>query len=139
MPKNTTLVLNQSQVKKIIPLSAMKKVIARVEKAFLSYTRGKEELDPAILKKGKVVIDDWAQASHSGEINAPLRKGIIKKKDIYASLGEIVSGRRRGRVNDKEITVFDSTGLAIQDLFVAELVYQLTKKKKLGKKIDLIH
>ncbi|MFH1462445.1 MAG: alanine dehydrogenase [bacterium] len=99
---------------------------------------GKEELEPAILKKGKIVIDDWAQASHSGEINVPLRKGIINKKDIYSSLGEIVSGKKPGRENDREITIFDSTGLAIQDLFTAEFVFREAKSKKIGREINLL-
>ena len=88
----------------------------------------KEELDPEILRKGKIVIDDWAQASHSGEINVPLKKGIISKKNIYAYLGEIVAKKKPGRKNDKEITIFDSTGLAIQDLYTADLVYKKVKK-----------
>lgn len=96
---------------------------------------GKEELDPRILKEAKIVIDDWHQAICCGEVNVPLSKGIIQKKDIYASLGEIVSGKKPGRKNDKEITVFDSTGLAIQDLFTANLVFK--KAKKLGKEIKL--
>lgn len=100
--------------------------------------KNKEELDPAILKKAKIIIDDWAQASHSGEINVPLRKGIITKRNIYASLGQIVSGQKIGRTNDREITIFDSTGLAIQDLFTAELVYRMAKKKNVGRKIDLL-
>ena len=88
----------------------------------------KEELDPEILKKGKIVIDDWAQASHSGEINVPLKKGIISKKNMYACLGEIVAKKKIGRENDREITIFDSTGLAIQDLYTADLVYKKAKK-----------
>jgi len=96
---------------------------------------GKEELDPNILKDAKIVVDNWEQASHSGEINVPLAKGVIKKEDVYAELGEIVSGKKPGRQNDKEITVFDSTGLAVQDLFTANLVYK--KAKKLGKELKL--
>ena len=77
---------------------------------------GKEELDPAILQAAKVVVDDWAQASHSGEINVPLAQGILKPEQIYGSLGEIAAGKKPGRVHPEEITVFDSTGLIIQDL-----------------------
>lgn len=100
--------------------------------------QGKEELEPGILKKAKIVIDDWAQASHSGEINVSLSKGIIKRKDIYSSLGEIVSGKKLGRIKDNEITIFDSTGLAIQDLFTANFVYKKAKNKKIGKEINLL-
>ncbi|MBI2450420.1 MAG: ornithine cyclodeaminase family protein [Candidatus Nealsonbacteria bacterium] len=85
---------------------------------------GKEELDPEIVKRAKIVIDNWAQASHSGEINIPLKKGIIKKENIYAELGDIVAGKIAGRTDEKEITVFDSTGLAFQDLYTANLVYK---------------
>ncbi len=98
---------------------------------------GKEELDPQILRKGKIVIDDWAQASHSGEINVPLKKGIIQEKNIYASLGEIVTKKKLGRQNTQEITIFDSTGLAIQDLYTASLVYRKAIKKGAGKQISL--
>ena len=98
---------------------------------------GKEELDPQILKKGKIVIDDWTQASHAGEINVPLKKGIIQKKDIYASLGEIVAKKKLGRKNAQEITIFDSTGLAIQDLYAANLVYWKAKRERVGKQISL--
>ena len=100
---------------------------------------GKEELEPDILKRAKVVVDSWEQASHSGEINVPVSKGIITKKDIIASLGEVVSGRKQGRKNDKEITLFDSTGLAIQDLYVANLVYKLARVRKVGKVINIFN
>jgi len=94
---------------------------------------GKEELDPSILKEARIFIDDWAQASHSGEINVPLQKGIIKKRDIAGSLGDVIAGKKKGRLNDSQITVFDSTGLAVQDLYVAHLVYQKARKTYKGR------
>jgi len=100
--------------------------------------KGKQELDPRILKRSKVVVDDWAQASHSGEINVPLRKKLLSQNNINANLGEIVCGKKRGRVNDREITVFDSTGLAIQDTAVADLIYKTARKKKIGRWIQMI-
>ena len=99
--------------------------------------KNKEELEPRILKDGKIVIDSWQQASHSGEINVPLTKGIISKKDIYAILGEIVAKKKKGRKSDKEITIFDSTGLAIQDLYTADLVFKIAKKKRIGKETKI--
>lgn len=99
---------------------------------------GKEELDPEILKRAKIFVDNWEQASHSGEINVPLKKGIIKKENISGEIGEVVSGRKEGRKGKEEITIFDSTGLAIQDLYTANLVYKLAKRKKLGKVIKII-
>lgn len=98
---------------------------------------GKEELDPTILKNGTIVIDDWEQASHSGEINVPISQGLITRRNIYASLGEIVAGKKKLARNPKKVTIFDSTGLAIQDAAVAHLVYQTAKRKKIGRPIHL--
>lgn len=99
---------------------------------------GKQELEPEILKKAKIIVDNWEQASHSGEINVPLSRGIIKKENIFGELGEIVAGQKTGRENDKEITIFDSTGLAIQDLYTANLAYKIAKKEKIGREIKII-
>lgn len=100
--------------------------------------KGKEELDPEILKRAKIVVDCLEQAAHSGEINVPLEKGIIKKEDIFAELGEVVSGKKPGRTKEDEITIFDSTGLAIQDLYTGALIYKIAKRKKLGLEIEII-
>jgi alanine dehydrogenase len=100
--------------------------------------KGKEEIDPKILCKAKIVVDDWEQASHSGEINIPVAKGILKKEDIHATLGEICAGLKKGRVSDEEITLFDSTGLAIQDVATANLIYKKAKEKGIGQKIKFV-
>jgi len=99
---------------------------------------GKQELDPTILRVAKVVIDDWAQASHSGEINVPLSKGEITPEMIYGSLGEIVAGKKPGRENPEEITVFDSTGLIIQDLALGYAIYLKARKLGLGEEKDFL-
>jgi alanine dehydrogenase len=99
---------------------------------------GKEELDPALLKRAKVVIDDWAQASHSGEINVPLKKGQFRKEDVHAEIGQVVANLRPGRTADQDITIFDSTGLGVQDLVTAARIYKIAKTKKLGKFFDLV-
>ena len=91
---------------------------------------GKQEINPRILKQAKVVIDAWTQASHSGEINVPLRKRQFSKKDVYAELAEIAAKKKKGRTSSKEITLFDSTGLAIQDVSCAYVVYNELKDKK---------
>jgi alanine dehydrogenase len=99
---------------------------------------GKQELETALTKSCKIVIDEWQQASHSGEINVSIAKGKLNKKDIHAELGEIVAGKKKGRTSDNEITLFDSTGLAIQDVSTAFVVYQaLMKKRKKPKQIKL--
>lgn len=93
---------------------------------------GKQELDPNILKAARVVVDDWVQASHSGEINVPLSRGELTPTDIYGSLGEVVARKKPGRQNADEITVFDSTGLVIQDLSLGYAVYLKARERGLG-------
>jgi alanine dehydrogenase len=90
---------------------------------------GKQELSAEILKQATVVIDDWEQASHCGEINVALSKGDISKEDIHASLGEIVTGKKPAREYAEQITVFDSTGLAIQDISSAAEIFRRLKPK----------
>lgn len=81
---------------------------------------GKQELDPGILQHARVFVDDPAQAIHSGEINVPITKGLFSPERIEGTLGEVVLGRKK-RAGTDETTIFDSTGLAIQDLAIAEI------------------
>lgn len=99
---------------------------------------GKQELDPAILQEAKIVVDDWAQAKHSGEINVPLALGLLRPEQIHGTLGEVVTGKKPGRETSSEITVFDSTGLIIQDLALALAVYRRAREQKIGENIDFI-
>lgn len=91
--------------------------------------KGKQELEGELLRNAKVIVDDIEQASHSGEINVPLSQGLMKVEEIHSTLGEVVANVKRGRENNQEITIFDSTGLAIQDIICARLVYEKAKEK----------
>ncbi|MDY6879375.1 MAG: hypothetical protein V2J25_14530 [Desulfatiglans sp.] len=97
---------------------------------------GKQEVSPKVLKQAKIFVDDWVQASHSGEINVPLNKRQITRTDVYGELAEVVIGEKKGRASDSEITLFDSTGLAIQDIACAAMVYKTVKKEGRLKKVD---
>jgi len=90
----------------------------------------KQELESDLVASTKVIVDSIDQASHSGEINVPLSEGRLKVEDIYGTLGEVVAKMKQGRENDKEITIFDSTGLSIQDIACAKLVYEKAREKK---------
>lgn len=92
---------------------------------------GKEELDPAILERAMVIVDDPVQAIHSGEINVPIREGIFTPGEISGTLGEVVLGRKK-RTGSGQITIFDSTGLAIQDLAVASIAMKNAQFVELG-------
>ncbi|MCE8423747.1 MAG: alanine dehydrogenase [Candidatus Methanoperedens sp.] len=97
---------------------------------------GKEELDPLILKRARIIVDDIPQASHSGEVNVPISKKVMTVKDIAGELGEVIIGKKKGRTKDSDITVFDSTGLAIQDVATADMVYKKALKANLGMKLQ---
>ena len=103
-----------------------------------SHTPTTRELDSTIIKRAKVVVDSYeACLREAGDILIPINEGIITKDHIYAELSEIVTGKKPGRVNDEEITVFKSVGLAIQDASTALKAYQLALKKGVGKKVEL--
>ncbi len=89
--------------------------------------KGKQELHPGLLLRSKVVVDEREQAWHSGEINVPVARGLFKKKHLYAELSDVVAGKKKGRASAEETTVFDSTGLAVLDIFFAAYVYEKTK------------
>ncbi len=99
---------------------------------------GKHELHDEILLDAKLVIDDYEQTTHSGEINVPYRDGRLTDGDIDAELGEIVVGERPGRTPDDGISVFDSTGLAIQDVAAAHVVYTNADRADNGTPFDLL-
>lgn len=95
---------------------------------------GKQELDPAILRASRLYVDDWEQASHSGEINVPLATGDLSADQVIGSLGALLDGAIEGRRTDADVTVFDSTGLAIQDAAVGRLVYERALEAGIGKR-----
>jgi len=99
---------------------------------------GKQEVDPRVLLRAKLVVDDVEQAVHGGEPNVPIAQGLMSRDRIYAELGEIVAGLKPGRAASDEVTVFSSTGLAVQDAAVAKLAYEKALKAGLGSFIDLL-
>jgi alanine dehydrogenase len=99
---------------------------------------GKQEHEGRTLLDAKLVIDDFAQTTHSGEVNVPWNAGVIDEDDIYGELGEIVVGNRPGREPEDGITLFDSTGLAIQDVAAAHVVYEHAQENDNGYPFELV-
>jgi alanine dehydrogenase len=99
---------------------------------------GKHELADDLLLDAKIVIDDHDQCTHSGEINVPYAAGILTDDDIHAELGAVVTGAAAGRTDADGITVFDSTGLAIQDVAAARIVYERAVENGDGTTFDLL-
>ncbi|MBA7617701.1 Delta(1)-pyrroline-2-carboxylate reductase [subsurface metagenome] len=89
---------------------------------------GKEELEPSILKEAIVIVDDLRQTSVAGEINVPITQRLFTVEEVYGTLGEIIAGKKQGRRDNNVITLFDSTGVAIEDVAVARLVYEKARQ-----------
>ena len=99
---------------------------------------GKHEHGDETLLDATVVIDDYDQCTHSGEINVPWGEGMLGDTDIYGELGEIVTGEKPGREPGDGITLFDSTGLAIQDVATAHVVYEHADENDNGYPFGLV-
>jgi ornithine cyclodeaminase/alanine dehydrogenase-like protein (mu-crystallin family) len=79
---------------------------------------GKSEIAPAELARTRIFCDDWEQASHSGDLSTALDAGVVDRAAV-TELGAVLAGDAPGRPGPEAVTLFDSTGLAIQDLAVA--------------------
>ena len=101
-------------------------------------TQGKQELEPEIFRNAKIVNDSIAQCVEKGETWHPLHKNIISKHDIHAEIGEVLLGQKPGRESDDEITIFDSTGMAIQDNTTSHLIYRNAMASNTGTAFEFI-
>lgn len=98
---------------------------------------GKQELEPALLLKGTVVVDVLAQCVEIGEMQHVLPTGLMARESVHAELGDVVAGRRRGRTRPEEIAIFDSSGTALQDVAAAIAVYEKARTTGRGTEITL--
>jgi ornithine cyclodeaminase/alanine dehydrogenase-like protein (mu-crystallin family) len=86
---------------------------------------GKAEVAVEELGRARVYCDDWEQASHGGELAAAVEAGVVTR-DAVTELGAVLAGEVDGRRSDEDVTLFDSTGLAIQDLAIARAAFMKT-------------
>ncbi len=84
----------------------------------------KQEIAPALLREAAVVVDDLEQCARIGDLHHAIVLGVMQPSDVRASLDQIVAGTATGRIKDSEIMIFDSTGVAIEDVAAAALVYE---------------
>jgi alanine dehydrogenase len=96
----------------------------------------KQELEPALLSRNKIVVDILEQCASIGELHHVLEAGLITKGDVHAELGEVIAGAKPGRTSPDEIIIFDSTGMALQDVITAAAVYEKALNKGVGSLIN---
>jgi len=92
---------------------------------------GKAEISPAELARTRMFCDDWEQASHGGELAHPVEAGLVSESGV-GKIGAVLAGDAEGRRDEAEITTFDSTGLAIQDLAIALAAFAQADELELG-------
>ena len=93
---------------------------------------GNQELDSKILQRARIFVDDIRQCRTDGEINVPLSNGEISEMDIVGDIGKVILGEKSGRMSDGDITIFDSTGIAIQDSATVPLEYKRALEAGVG-------
>ena len=84
----------------------------------------KQEIAPGLLAASRVVVDVIEQAATMGDLHHALVAGVLSRADVHAELGAVVAGQKRGRCSPEETIVFDSTGMALQDVAAAAAVYE---------------
>ena len=99
-------------------------------------TRGKQEVDPALVASATVFTDEIAQSVTIGETQHAVAAGLITKADITA-IGDVINKTHPGRTSDDEITLFDGTGVGLQDLAVASVAARLAVKQSKAQTIEL--
>jgi ornithine cyclodeaminase/alanine dehydrogenase len=92
----------------------------------------KNEIDPALLASAKVVADSLQQVCSIGDTHHAIAQCLMRKEDVYAELSEVVAGKKGGRINETDIIVFDSTGIAVEDAAAAVIVFEKAQTAGLG-------
>jgi len=97
----------------------------------------KNEMAPALMARARVITDVTAQAIYMGDLNHAIRAGAMRETDVDAEIGEIIDGRKPGRTNSSEITIFDGTGVGIQDVAASVRAYELALERGAGTRVSL--
>jgi ornithine cyclodeaminase len=98
-------------------------------------TKGKQEVESALLAGARVFTDEVAQSVTIGEAQHAVAEGLISQSDV-AQLGAVINGTHEGRSADDQITLFDGTGVGLQDLAVAAAVVDLAVEKGIAIEVD---
>ena len=100
-------------------------------------SQGKQELEPALVASATLVVDVLDQCAEIGELQHVLAAGLMTRAQVHAQLADVVVGRRPGRTRDDEITVFDSSGTALEDVAAAIAVYEKARDTGRGTEVKL--
>jgi len=99
-------------------------------------TKGKQELDPALVASAALYYDELEQVKTIGDFQHAFGQGLITEASLRGSIGQVIAGLAPGRQSEDEITIFDGTGVALQDLVVAEIAVREARARGLGAEVD---
>lgn len=94
---------------------------------------GKSEIAPALMAGAAVIADVAAQCAVMGDLRAAVAAGALAREDIRGELGDALIGAAQGRIDEKEIVIFDSTGAAFQDLAAAAMIFERASRDGIGR------
>jgi len=96
----------------------------------------KQELHPRLMARSKIVCDILEQCAVMGDLHHALDAGVVTRANVHAELGEVVAGTKPGRESPEEITIFDSTGMALQDVAAAAVLYEKAQRQGTGVRLN---
>lgn len=96
----------------------------------------KQEIHPSLMARSKIVCDVLEQCAAMGDLHHALDAGFVTRANVHAELGEIVARKKRGRESREEVTIFDSTGMALQDVAAAAFLYEKAQRDGTGVRLD---
>ena len=97
----------------------------------------KQEIEPALLGIAAVIVDDLDQCAAIGDLHHALNEGTMSRSDVRATLSEVVGKKKQGRTGEEEIVIFDSTGVAIEDVAAAAIAYERAMDSGSGQVVHL--
>ena len=100
-------------------------------------SQGKQEIEPELVASSTLVVDVLQQCAEIGELQHALAAGLLTREQVHGELGDVIVGRRPGRTRADEITMFDSTGTALQDVAAAIVVYEQARAAGRGTEVKL--
>ena len=97
----------------------------------------KQEIAPALMRRARILVDDIEACAAGGDLNHALRAGAMSKDQVHAELAELAAGRKRGRMSEDELVIFDSSGSGVQDVAAAWVAYRESRRTGIGGRFDL--
>ena len=98
---------------------------------------GKQEIAPALMRRARILVDDFDACASGGDLNHALREGALGKEQVHADLADLAAGLKLGRASADELVIFDSSGSGVQDVAAAWAAYREASRTGIGVRFDL--